>query len=467
MNTQVKFSIPFQQEPIVNYIATDIPNLFENKLVKVSNISPIQAGICSGLSNHFMMYENHGLGSQYIKKLNDAFHIISNREYPKNTLDKYVLNSTKKFKTAEFNTLIYQAINEQVDYINSLELNKLALDINTISIRDIYSQEDNIRYLNKLLKSGEIHERLNMPDTFLINYDFPANLVFFIEKILDRICSNRLHLSQEEIEPIREKLSHKIPLTTNDARLILTAFLKFEADKMSLISVDRRTLTGLINDNAQPLGNRKNTNHYGELKTLADIEMDIDESIKSKGYYYCLVETIDHCMAISAKNSDEKVIYTFFEPNKGILFDEDSHSFFSQLSQIFDEFNINGQTERSYAGHALLNVRMIDKRTNSQNKLSLPNFSDEELQTNIKNALIKDKVNIALPDNFKIKLKSHDSISNITKLTVYKGLKKWNIDSNETDVKKMISTITEKLPLIKSEKGNLSIDEYGDIHNRN
>ncbi|MBC5789783.1 hypothetical protein [Providencia sp. JUb39] len=178
MITQVKFSIPFQQAPIVDYIATIIPSLFENKLVKVSNISPIQAGICSGLSNHFMMYENHDLGSQYIKKLSDAFHIISSQEYPQNTLDKYVLNSTKKFKIAEFNTLIYQAINEQVDYVDSFELNELLFDIKNLSIRDIYPQEDNVRYLNKLLKSGEIHERLNMPDTFLINYNFPANLAF-------------------------------------------------------------------------------------------------------------------------------------------------------------------------------------------------------------------------------------------------------------------------------------------------
>lgn len=466
MITQVKFSIPFQQAPIVDYIATIIPSLFENKLVKVSNISPIQAGICSGLSNHFMMYENHDLGSQYIKKLSDAFHIISSQEYPKNTLDKYVLNSTKKFKIAEFNTLIYQAINEQVDYVNSFELNELLFDIKNLSIRDIYPQEDNVRYLNKLLKSGEIHERLNMPDTFLINYNFPANLAFFIDKILDRNCFSSLHLSQEEIVPIREKLFYKIPLTTNDTRLILTAFLKFEVEKISLISIDRQIRTGLINDNTQPQENRQNPNHYGELKTLADIEMDVGESVKSKSYYYCLVDIIGHCMAISAKINNKKVIYTFFDPNNGILFDEDSYSFFSQLSKIFDEFNANGQTERSYAGHALLNVRMIDKIANSQNKLSLPAFSDEELQNNIKKALIKDKVNIALPGNFKIKLKSHDSINNMTKSTIYKGLKKWNIDSNETDVKKMISTITEKLPLIKNKKGNLSIDKYGEIHNR-
>lgn len=252
-----------------------------------------------------------------------------------------------------------------------------------------------------------------------------------------------------------------MPLTTDDAHLILIAFLKFELDRMGLISVDRQIRAGLIDDNTQPLENRQNINHYGELKTLADIEMDIDESIKSKGYYYSLVETIGHCMAISAKSNNKKVVYTFFDPNNGILFDEDSYRFFKQLSQFFNEFSTNDQTEHSYAGHALLNVRIIDKRANSQNKLSLPEFSDEDIQTNIKNALIKNKANIVLPNNFKIKLKSHDLISNITKITIYKGLKKWNLDSNETDVKKMISTITENLPLIKNTKGNLSIDKYG------
>ncbi|HHR6079136.1 TPA: hypothetical protein ACS7ZY_001485 [Providencia alcalifaciens] len=466
MITPVKFSIPFQQGPIVNYIATNIPSLFKNKLVKVSNISPIQAGICVGLSSHFMTHENHGLGSQYIKKLSDAFNAISSQEHPKNMLDKYVLNSTKKFKLAEFSTLIYQAINEQIDHRDSFELSELSFDINNLSIRDIYPQEKNNDYLNDLLESGEIHERLSMPDTFLINFDFPANLAFFIEKLQDKNHSNRLYLSQEEIEPIREKLSHELPLTINDARLILTAFLKFEVEKVSLMSVDRQIRTGLINDNAQLLENKQNTNHYDGLKTLADIEMDIDESIKSKGYYYCLVTTIEHCMAISARNSDKKVIYKFFDPNNGILIDKDSYHFFNQLSQIFDEFKINGQTKRSYSGHILLNVYTIDKRTNSQNKISLPDFSNEEIQTNIKNALIKDKVKIKLPGNFNIKLKNHDSINNITQSTIYKGLKKWNIDSSEIDVKKMISAITEKLPLIKNKKGNFSIDKYGEIHHR-
>ena len=457
MITPVKFSVPFQQAPVVDYIATNIPSLFENKLVKVSNISPIQAGICRGLSNQFMMYESHGLGSLYIKKLSKAFNTISSQDNPKNILDKYVLNSIKKFKLAEFNALIYQTINEQVDYINLLELNNLSFDIHHLSIRDIYPLEDNVRYLNKLLKSGEIYERLNMPDTFLINYDFPANLAFFIEKLLDKNCSIRLNLSPEEIAPIREKLSHKLPLTMSDARLILAVFLKFEVDKISLTSVDKRTRAGLIN---------LKSHHCCELKTLADIEMDIDNSIKNKGYYYCLVEIIGHCMAISAKCNDNKVLYTFFDPNNGILINEDSYHFFNQLSQIFDEFNTNGQTEHSYAGHVLLNVHMIDKKANSQNRLSLPNFSNEEIQTNIKNALIKDKVKIALPGNFNIKLKNHDAIHNITQSTIYKGLKKWSIDSCEIDVKKMISAITEKLPLIKNKKGNFSIDKYGEIHHR-
>ncbi|ETT00611.1 hypothetical protein [Providencia alcalifaciens] len=361
---------------------------------------------------------------------------------------------------------MHQAVNEQIDYSNTIALDNLLFDIKNLTLREISAQEENIVYLANLLQLPEITKILSDPDKFIIGYDSLANLVFFIKKILDRNGSSCLHLSQEEIAPIREKLSYRMPLTTDDAHLILIAFLKFELDRMGLISVDRQIRAGLIDDNTQPLENRQNINHYGELKTLADIEMDIDESIKSKGYYYSLVETIGHCMAISAKSNNKKVVYTFFDPNNGILFDEDSYRFFKQLSQFFNEFSTNDQTEHSYAGHALLNVRIIDKRANSQNKLSLPEFSYEDIQTNIKNALIKNKANIVLPNNFKIKLKSHDLISNITKITIYKGLKKWNLDSNETDVKKMISTITENLPLIKNTKGNLSIDKYGEIHNR-
>ncbi|WP_051422650.1 hypothetical protein [Providencia alcalifaciens] len=80
MITQINFSVPFQQEPIVNYIATNIPDLFQNKLVKVSNISPIQAGICRGLSTCFLLHENNNRGTQYIEKINESFDTLAHYE---------------------------------------------------------------------------------------------------------------------------------------------------------------------------------------------------------------------------------------------------------------------------------------------------------------------------------------------------------------------------------------------------
>ncbi|MEQ5205031.1 hypothetical protein ABN228_21400, partial [Providencia rettgeri] len=233
-------------------------------------------------------------------------------EEPQNTLDEYLLNFIKNVKLSEFNVLMHQAVNEQIDYSNTIALDNLLFDIKNLTLREISAQEENIVFLANLLQLPEITKILSDPDKFIIGYDSLANLVFFIKKILDRNCSSCLHLSQEEIAPIREKLSYRMPLTTDDAHLILIAFLKFELDRMGLISVDRQIRAGLIDDNTQPLENRQNINHYGELKTLADIEMDIDESIKSKGYNYSLVETIGHCMAISAKSNNKKVVYTFF-----------------------------------------------------------------------------------------------------------------------------------------------------------
>ncbi|VEB67685.1 Uncharacterised protein [Providencia rustigianii] len=65
-----------------------------------------------------------------------------------------------------------------------------------------------------------------------------------------------------------------------------------------------------------------------------------------------------------------------------------------------------------------------------------------------------------------MKLKNHDPVNNITKATIYGHYKKWNIFSNENDVKKMISSINEKLPIIKNKKGSLYITENGDIHSK-
>lgn len=466
MITQSKFSIPFQQEPIVNYIATNIPELFENKLVKVSNISPIQAGICRGLSTCFLMHENNHRGTQYIEKINESFDTLTHYEEPQDTLDEYLLNLTRQIKLTKFNVLIHQAINEQIDYGNATELNNLLLDINDFTLREINAEEKNIAYLINLLQAPEIAQRLNEPDTFLSDYDFPANIDFYINKILNKSNTENLYLSNENIEKINEKLSNEKPLTINDAKLILTSFIRYEVEKITLISAARKVRFGLINDNSYTLKDRHNTNQDGELKTLSQIELDIDESIKNNDYYYCLLASLNHCMAISAHRCDQKVTYKFFDPNEGVLISEDSYTFFNQLSQIFNEFNINGETERSYAGQIRLNVRSIQKKTDSHNRIKLFSLTNNEIQDNIKKSLIKKKLEITLSENFKMKLKKHDSINSETQLSIVGLKRKWNIYSTETDVEKMILTIAEKLPLIKNKKGNLSIDEYGEIHNR-
>ncbi|HHR6130154.1 TPA: hypothetical protein ACS72K_001759 [Providencia alcalifaciens] len=466
MITQTKFSIPFQQEPIVNYIATNIPNLFQNKLVKVSNISPIQAGVCRGLSTCFLMHENNHRGTQYIENINESFDTLTHYEEPQDTLDEYLLNLTRQIKLTEFNVLIHQAINEQIDYGNATELNNLLLDINDFTLREINAEEKNIAYLINLLQAPEIAQRLNGPDTFLSDYDFPANINFYINKILNKSNTENLYLSNENIEKINEKLSNKKPLTINDAKLILTSFIRYEVEKITLISAARKVRFGLINDNSYTLEDRHNTNQDGELKTLSQIELDIDESIKNNDYYYCLLASLNHCMAISAHRCDQKVTYKFFDPNEGVLISEDSYTFFNQLSQIFNEFNINGETERSYAGQIRLNVRSIQKKTDSHNRIKLFSLTNNEIQDNIKKSLIKNKIEVALSENFKMKLKHHDSINNETQLSIIGLKKKWNIYSTETDVEKMILTIAEKLPLIKNKKSNLFIDKYGEIHNR-
>ncbi|CAG9414314.1 hypothetical protein [Providencia alcalifaciens] len=466
MITQVKFSIPFQQAPIVDYIATNIPNLFENKLVKVSNISPIQVGICRGLSTCFLMHENNNRGTQYIEKINESLDTLIHYEEPQDTLDEYLLNLTKQIRFAEFNVLIHQAINEQIDHGNATELNNLLLDINDFTLREINTEEKNIAYLINLLQAPEIAQRLNEPNTFLSDYDFPANIDFYINKVLNKNNTENLYLSKENMAKVQKQLANNKPLTINDAKLILASFIRYEVEKITLTSAARKVRFGLINDNSYTLEDRHNTNQDGELKTLSQIELDINNSIEKNDYYYCLLASLNHCMAISAHRCDQKVTYKFFDPNEGILISKDSYIFFNQLSQIFNEFNINRETERSYAGQILLNVRSMQKKTDSHNRIKLFSLTNNEIQDNIKKSLIKNKIEIALSENFKMKLKKHDSINSETQLSIVGLKRKWNIYSTETDVEKMILTVAEKLPLIKNKKGNLSIDKYGEIHNR-
>lgn len=468
MPTPTKYSIPLEQDTILSYIVNTIPNRFENRLVKTSNVSLAEIGICQGISNSFLMYENNNLGTHYIRAISDSFNSISSNELPKNTLEKYILNSKKKFDLTILETLFSSGINNQIDYEYALELNNLSKQVNRLEISDNLNKESNINYLKKLLKSINFEEILNNKFTFLKEKENNKHFDFFMKDLMNSKDSSleSINIPIKKIDQIKVKLRNEIPLTKNNAMYILKAYFHHESAKINAIISDRKIRAGLINDNTYTLGHKINTHDKHALKTHSEIKQDIEESLLNKGYYYSSVATKTHAMAISAKINGNEKIYKFFQPTYGLLETKDKHVFYNHLFSIIDDYNIKGKVLQTTAKQGLLDVSSIERKIDYKNTLKLPEFKDIDIQNHIKSELIRDNVKIDLNNEYKLKLKSHDPITNITKATIYGHYKKWNISSNESDIKKMVDSIAEKLPLIKNKKGSVYINNNGDIYSQ-
>ncbi|MTC57017.1 MULTISPECIES: hypothetical protein [Providencia] len=463
MATQIEYSIPFKQKPMLTYITEKKPDRFENKLIKTSNISPIKLGICHGISNSFLMYENSNLGSEYIKKISDSFSAISCDKIKDNILDKYIRNSIIKFNLPIFESLISQGINNQISYGNSFDFDRMSSKIRELIFDRKKQNESNIEYIKRIVSGNKITDIFNDPSVLIDEYDTIHSLDIFIKKI-DSL-KNEFNISDK----LLFKIKMEIPLNNKDISNFLICFFSYKLKESNLQLTERKLNSGLINDNTHTIDNNVNMSTFGQLKTKNEIKNCIEMALDRKGYYYCLISIKGHCMAISAKKnkSADITIYKFFDAEKGLLITEDKNKFHKNISAILDNFNALGKTHQTKSGQVLASIFSIDKKIGSKIKLKIPEFNFIDIQNHIKNSLIKDKVKIDLLNNYKIKLKQHDTIKNITKATVYGHYKQWDIYSNETDVKKMVNSISEKLPIIKHKKGSLYINQSGDIHSYN
>ncbi|EFB74052.1 hypothetical protein PROVRUST_04541 [Providencia rustigianii DSM 4541] len=182
MATQIEYSIPFKQKPMLTYITEKKPDRFENKLIKTSNISPIKLGICHGISNSFLMYENSNLGSEYIKKISDSFSAISCDKIKDNILDKYIRNSIIKFNLPIFESLISQGINNQISYGNSFDFDRMSSKIRELIFDRKKQNESNIEYIKRIVSGNKITDIFNDPSVLIDEYDTIHSLDIFIKK---------------------------------------------------------------------------------------------------------------------------------------------------------------------------------------------------------------------------------------------------------------------------------------------
>ncbi|MGO2334791.1 hypothetical protein [Providencia sp.] len=183
MNNILKYNIPFRQAPVINYIAKEIPHRFSHKITNIANISIITRGICHGLSNAFIMYENNNKGKDYINEINGSFNCINSINENKNTFRKYYLDSIKLFSNANFDQLISTSINNQSDYDKSYYFNEMYEDVNKFNLPIRTKNQSNFDFIKKIITENKIKDTYNNPIHLIDESEVIDYIYFFFDSV--------------------------------------------------------------------------------------------------------------------------------------------------------------------------------------------------------------------------------------------------------------------------------------------
>ncbi|WP_407901374.1 hypothetical protein [Providencia rustigianii] len=467
MHLDTKKIIYFDQGKILDYIDDSLADSFKHKLKIPSDIKKINSGICRGISYAFLMHEGNNNGTKYIEEINEKLNLI-NKKNNIDTLHKRIDHYLKPLNESIFNSLIFEGINHQINYLKSTRLNIMENKVNDFLIVKRGKDESNLSFIEKIIKNNPMEKFFLENEIIIDEKEIIINIKDIYEN-LQKIDSSFKYNEIVKKEPnLRYKIKKEIPLIDREIRGFLKYCYAFISKKYSTKITERKIQSGLITNNTYAVDHPKNNNLLGNERTIRELKYEIDQALNKKNAFYCLLSTIGHCTAISVKKNEfeNKILYKYFDPNNGIIENYDKKKFFEDINVIIQDESDSGNTYTTPTGTPLIKIIKLEENEGSKYRLKLPEFENVDIQDYIKKNLINDKFKIELSNNFKMKLKNHDPVNNITKATIYGHYKKWNIFSNENDVKKMISSINEKLPIIKNKKGSLYITENGDIHSK-
>ena len=92
------------------------------------------------------MYENNNQGIKYIETMNNNFNTIKNIN-KNNTLHEKIENYLKPLNESIFNTLIFEGINGQIDYMKSAALNLISNKTNNFAIPKRKKDESDLSHI--------------------------------------------------------------------------------------------------------------------------------------------------------------------------------------------------------------------------------------------------------------------------------------------------------------------------------
>ena len=479
MINTTNYSIPFDQGDLMNYVYKnkDVMKKLGNQLKSISNISEIcKEGMCRGLAHTFAAYEINGLGAESINQLNNCLQPVSLTKSPYKQIEKYAQKSFNECISKILISRCTDIFNLQINQMPYIFYEDMANNVNSLKLPAKSQGIENLEYIMLCLDNNKNEKERR--DSYNIEHETERKIIYDFYQKIELGFENPIPETLKADPIIYKKIQDKINLTESEIKL----FLK---DAYYYCGLHYSCETAMFNANVG-IAYYKNSlplsyNNIA-LKKIFNITLQKLEDYLS--YMECnkkssalIFSRNCHAMTISGRYDVQKkhYIFSFFEPNKGLLQTDDK----TQLIKLIEIISKDHSTfpftftanfpfiQKELISQAIGNVLLLEKRNEHSKKLYLPSINKKEIQFLTKKYLAENKIDISIYNGVKLKFVDYYPENDELTLKLIMGGKTYTLYSELNDINKTIDLINASMDEYQKYKNqDIYIDWKGQILNR-
>jgi len=469
MPTEINYPIKFHQSDLQRYVYTNknVARKLIHQLKSIENVATsCTDGVCRGLSHTFIAYEKQGLGAHYINLLKLSKNSFTTMESPYDEI-KSPINQLN----IEYNPILENVLNYLCTDIFNLQINQSYYNYYYNMANKLYSftlpprpeNSTHFDYIFHCLEKFKNDRSIYFSSRCNINFEIEKELIKDFYTKIESNAEMPVSGNSEKMTPIYNKIRHKKNLTPYEIQVVIEAAYNYCYLHYASETASTNVNLGVSPDSDQSAFSFNNIYHRKRTVTLEDLKNDITGCITKKQDFSCIFSTTDHAMAITYRYDMLKncYIFSFFEPNKGLIQTESKKEFFDILTKIPTYNGYKRKFNPLFIGY----IRNFQKSNTPSKKLHLPVIIDKGHLT--KKHLVNSKTVIKLNKGVKLSFEGYYQENDELTLKLQLGKRTFTIYSELNDINKTVDLINYSMQEFPNYMGNdIYIDWKGQILNR-
>ncbi|USR66228.1 hypothetical protein NFC79_06440 [Providencia stuartii] len=470
------YDITFEQEKFRKH-AQNYRN--KDKIGKMTTSNEINhslgLGYCYGFSHEFLVYSSINKEQEYIKQLNYLYTIINENIYA----DDPIGYSKKLALKIHANALLDYYL-RRIILVQGIEENAW-FQTQFFSKNFTYPTEGKTlsRYMSDSFSSDYGNYNLDLYKQKNIRQY--AKFMYEMQEIKKKIFIDALSKGIENFDTNEERTLLLDPWFMGfyekyKNKKILIDFSVQDANYFRMViskSIERDNYLRqeLFDRNSGLRHNEKEHTNIDRSESMKWVSLEqflkriSNETLNGKESLFYRFKSKNHAMAIVINYENNDWVYSFFDPNEGIIKKNSKEDFFSFMREFISDKSEIYEIDRLSSGDYSIAYTKYEKRDLSLAKYEKLNFKEIQITAN---ALLVENKQVIYLDNEKTKkitYKKLDAKSNVLKLKIKDNKKTFYIYTNEMDGDILSEIIMCNLSYFSGLKSDVFISKYGEIYN--